>query len=169
MRSEQIILVRKAINLITKHVFPEVNQISEECALAVSEAIKCLSKALDSKAEIDNHSSNSKDFAKKHEQFLKQIMQQIEDRNLVGTIMMQTKHKKEVIDVCMSTMDEERILTAFRSFFIQFGKPEMFLKFLRMMMEEMGGTVHVMPIPIGKIFDKGEDNESDRDMDGDEK
>jgi hypothetical protein len=181
MRSDQIKLIRKAIELISKNVFPEVNQISEKCAIAVGEAIKCLTQSLENKSLIDKHTKSSEEFAKSQEEFLKKIFQEIEEKDLFATIMLQTKHKNnnDRIDICMSTMTEEddRILEAFRSFFIQAGTPQMFIKFLRMMMTEMGGKVRVIPIPMNGMIDPenlmsdfgGEKNESNSDLDDDER
>lgn len=149
MRQEKIDLIKKCIEILSKDVFGVANRIDGNTAIATMAVIKILEEVLSNKAIIDKHSGSTEEFARNHEAFLQELIQRIENKELFGTIMIQTQDEdpKNRIDVCMSTMDEERIIQAISSFFIKYG-PSSFVKFLKYIMGQLGGEIRMIPIPF---------------------
>lgn len=169
MRKEQAEMIKEAISIL-EELFPKANSFDHSLVVGIGAVIKILEKSIESRAEIEKHGEGSKSFAKEQEEFLKNILQKIEDRELLGTVMIQTNHNnpKERIDACMSTMDEERIIQSISAFFIRYGH-ESFFRFLQHMMRQMGGEMKIVPLGFAHpIPTEDTEDESSTDMGKDE-
>lgn len=151
MKTEQIDLIKKSIELLSTEVFPIVNRLKNkevyQCVIAVNATIRLLETAISNKADLEKHSETSAPFAKKHEEFLKTIMQKIEDKELNGTVIIQTSKNNEMIDAVMSTMSEDELIESIAGLFLNYG-PETFIKFLHNMSLKTPKNMRLMVGPM---------------------
>lgn len=147
MKTDQVKLIKMAIDILSKDVFIKTNNTNHEVAVATASAIKLLEQVITDRAEYEKHSASSEEFAKDKEPFLKDLIKKIADQNMNGTVMVQTNHENptERIDLCMSTMDESRMIQSFTSFFLKYG-PDAFIKFMKNMVMTLGGKFEFVPL-----------------------
>jgi hypothetical protein len=152
MNNNQIELIKKVVSIMSEDVFPIINRMEDkeeinQCLIAIMASIKMLSELVKesklNEVRIRDHGKESQIFSKIHNKFLKDLMKKIEEKNLKGTIIIQTKGEKQ-IDTKISTMSEDDLIGFFADFFIK-NDPNVFIGFIQKIVKK----TDKFPIMIG--------------------
>jgi len=137
MNNKETKNVKEAIKILSEQVYPVINSLPNEerfnvCISSLGASIKILEQLIDDKIPIQKHTPDSIEFAKSHKKFLMELLQKIDNKNLNGIVLIQSKGK-EYNNAMMASITEERLANALAGTLIHLGP-----KFLFKLLKEMG-------------------------------